>query len=85
MRRLLFAVSLSLFAVLGPASTASACPLCAQANETEENRPKAYMYSILFMMSMPAVIFTGFGIGLYRLHKKHAGEPGDPLDPHSAE
>ena len=51
-----------------------ACPLCAQANETDENRPKAYMYSILFMMSMPAVIFTGFSVGLYRLHKKHAAQ-----------
>ncbi len=80
MRRLLFAVIVSLFAILGPAiNTATACPLCAEANETDENRPKAYMYSILFMMSMPAVIFTGFGIGLYRLHKKHAAQnPGDP-------
>lgn len=53
---------------------AQACPMCAQANEAkqaEENpRPKAYMYSILFMMAMPAMIFTGFGVGLYRLSKK---------------
>jgi hypothetical protein len=26
------------------------------------------------MMSMPALIFTGFGIGFYRMHRKHAPE-----------
>lgn len=47
-----------------------ACPLCKNANETEENLPKAYMYSILFMLAMPATVFTGFGIGFYRLSRK---------------
>ncbi|MDG1895970.1 MAG: hypothetical protein P8J37_13780 [Fuerstiella sp.] len=48
-------------------SSATACPNCKFANETESNRPKAYMYSILFMIGMPATIFTGFGISFYRM------------------
>ena len=28
------------------------------------------MYSILFMMGMPATIFTGFGISFYRMTRK---------------
>ncbi len=33
-------------------------------------RPRAYMYSILFMLSMPATLFTAFGITFYRLSRK---------------
>lgn len=57
------------------ARPASACPMCKVANEENLNlgteaRPKAYMYSILFMLSMPATLFTGFGVTFYRLSKK---------------
>ncbi len=80
MRQFLFALLFGAFLVLGPTTTpAKACPMCAEANKQDDNRPTAYMYSILFMMAMPAVIFTGFGIGLYRLQRKHAnGETGEP-------
>jgi hypothetical protein len=75
MRRLLLAVLLILAVFFGPTiQAAQACPMCAEANKVDDNRPKAYMYSILFMMSMPALIFTGFGIGFYRMHRKHAPE-----------
>lgn len=57
-------------AALGLGSEAMACPNCKFANESESNRPKAYMYSILFMIGMPATIFTGFGVSLYRMTKK---------------
>ncbi|MEO2025744.1 MAG: hypothetical protein ABGZ23_07665 [Fuerstiella sp.] len=57
------------FAAVGM-SAATACPNCKFANETESNRPKAYMYSILFMIGMPATIFTGFGISFYRMTRK---------------
>ena len=69
-RRLLVkaALLIALCGVLG--SEASACPNCKFANESESNRPKAYMYSILFMIGMPATIFTGFGLSFYRLVKK---------------
>ena len=52
-----------------------ACPMCKVAQEDSEDpavaaRPKAYMYSILFMLSMPASLFTFFGVSFYRLSKK---------------
>ena len=52
-------------------ATASACPNCKNANEIDPKRPRAYMYSILFMIGMPATIFTGFGISFYRMTVKH--------------
>ena len=44
--------------------------MCKSANETEDARPRAYMYSILFMLGMPAMMFSGFGIAFYRLSRK---------------
>ena len=62
-------------AALGPAARpAPACPMCSQANETEDKRPQAYQASILFMMSMPAIIAASFGVGLYRLSRKAAAQ-----------
>ncbi len=46
-----------------------ACPMCKEANEADDPRPRAYMYSILFMMSMPALLLAGFGVGLYRISR----------------
>lgn len=60
-------------------SSADACPMCKYANESgsedgsssEENRrPQAYMYSILFMISMPATLMAGFSFSFYRMWKK---------------
>ncbi len=56
-------------------SPAQACPMCAVANEDAQDdvtlaRPRAYMYSILFMLAMPATMFTAFGISFYRLSQK---------------
>lgn len=92
MRRPLLATSIALALMAGSAAApVMACPLCKLANESkqateEENlRPRAYMYSILFMLSMPATLLTGFSFGFYRLWKNHqliAGDqpmPGDDL------
>lgn len=70
-RRLLLTIAILFgLTMLGPAvSTASACPLCKNANETDPDLPRAYMYSILFMLAMPATVLTGFGVGFYRLSK----------------
>lgn len=73
MRRNFFTLVLAAIAFGGAAlatAPALACPMCAQANETEDKRPQAYQASILFMMSMPALIAAGFGIGFYRLSRK---------------
>ena len=54
------------------ASTALACPMCKAANEEDDAKPKAYMYSILFMLAVPATMFTVFGVSFYRLSKSQA-------------
>jgi hypothetical protein len=86
-----FAAAVAIVFVLAAPSAVSACPLCklanesTQASEEENRRPQAYMYSILFMLSMPATLLTGFSFGFYRLWKNHqliAGDqplPGDDL------
>ena len=92
MRRIFVATVLAFAAMSsGPfVSEASACPMCKEANEVDDRRPKAYMYSILFMLAMPASIFTGFGISFYRLSKKQDAinaeilanlEANPPVDP----
>jgi len=67
---------------------AHACPMCQTANESKSGDalPRAYMYSILFMLAVPATMATGFGIGFYRLSKNREQfyVPGDGLvDVHS--
>jgi len=52
------------------APQAAACPNCKAANETDDLRPRAYMYSILFMLGMPVAIFGGFSLGFWRLTQK---------------
>jgi hypothetical protein len=62
-------VIIGLFALLLSAGEAYACPSCRAANATDKHLPLAYQTSILFMLSVPMMIFSGFGIGLYRLNK----------------
>jgi hypothetical protein len=58
--------------VLSLAMTApvSACPMCKLASESSLRQPRAYMFSILFMMGMPMMLTTGFGIAFYRLSRQ---------------
>jgi hypothetical protein len=66
------------------ASAAQACPMCNQSIAEDEMLPHAFMYSILFMLGMPATVFAGFGTLLYvKFRKFHASQPirmaGDDL------
>jgi hypothetical protein len=76
MKRFLTSSTLALALVSGICSVAQACPMCKYANEADQTgehmnrRPNAYMYSILFMLAMPATIFTVFGISFYRLSQQ---------------
>lgn len=81
MKRLLLLTALLLGSFsAGPlVSSADACPMCQFANKNGEKegelseanrRPRAYMYSILFMISMPATIFAGFSFSFYRMWKQ---------------
>ncbi len=71
----------------GLMNTAQACPSCKAANETDARRPRAYMYSILFMLAMPATVFTGFGVSFYRLSRQaqQMAEAGGNADTDSAD
>lgn len=76
-------LAIALASPLCVANVAEACPMCKIANEDAEDpavaaRPKAYMYSILFMLSMPASITTFFGVTFYRMSRRTA-EQGDGL------
>ena len=57
---------------------ATACPSCKAANETNARLPRAYMYSILFMLGMPATVFAGFGISFYRMTRNAAADQSLP-------
>ncbi len=65
----------SLAVLVNIATTANACPMCKIAHEDALDpsvaaRPRAYMYSILFMLAMPAGLATTFGVTFYRLSKQ---------------
>ncbi|RMG40436.1 MAG: hypothetical protein D6725_03445 [Planctomycetota bacterium] len=51
-------------------NVAQACPMCKVATESDARLPRAYMYSILFMLAMPATVFVGFSYGLWRLSRR---------------
>lgn len=68
-------------------TTATACPMCKAANEapqpdgpnaatTDPNlRPRAYMYSIFFMMGMPVVAGGGIALAIRRdVNRAHAAD-----------
>jgi hypothetical protein len=57
-------------------SSAHACPMCSQSIAEEAHLPRAYMISILFMLGMPAAVFTGIGLCIYlKFRKFYAAQP----------
>ena len=54
------------------ASTAFACPMCKAATEEDDAKPRAYMYSILFMLTVPATLFSGVTAGLVVMGRKES-------------
>jgi len=54
------------------AATAHACPMCSQSIAEEDLLPHAYMYSILFMLGMPAMVFGGIGTAIFLKYRKYA-------------
>ncbi|MFO0917795.1 MAG: hypothetical protein U0872_05695 [Planctomycetaceae bacterium] len=47
--------------LLASANSAWACPMCKLALETDDPQPRAYMYSILFMMGTIFTLFMSVG------------------------
>lgn len=65
--------SLMAVAVLAlTAESAMACPMCKAALEEDSRLPNAYQTSILFMLSVPGMIFTTLGVGLVMLGRREA-------------
>jgi hypothetical protein len=56
------------------AAAAQACPMCSQSIAEESLLPHAYMYSIIFMLAMPATVFTGFGTMIFLKFRKFNAE-----------
>jgi uncharacterized membrane protein YadS len=66
------------------AATAHACPMCSQSIAEEDLLPHAYMYSILFMLTMPAMVFGGIGSVIYFKFRKfsaHQAATESPAEP----
>ena len=59
------------------ADVALGCPMCKQAAEEDPRLAEAFATSILFMMSMPFMLVTGFGIAFWRLSKRGGDEGGE--------
>lgn len=66
----LTAALLGLFSTPAVISQAAACPMCKQLNETDNSKPRAYMYSIAFMLAMPAMLISGFGVAFFKMIKR---------------
>ena len=82
MKKLMRIVMMTLAMIMASglmSSEAQACPGCKNANETDTLRPRAYMYSILFMLGMPATVFTGFGVAFYRMSRRAMLEQREQL------
>jgi hypothetical protein len=59
-------------------TAAQACPMCSQSIAEENLLPHAYMYSIIFMLSMPAMVFTGIGSFIFfQFRKASSTVPAD--------
>ncbi|QDT40882.1 hypothetical protein Pan241w_09410 [Gimesia alba] len=67
---LLASALLGLFSSPAVISQAAACPMCKQLNETDDQKPRAYMYSITFMLTMPAILLSGFGVAFYKMNRR---------------
>lgn len=65
--------------LLGVLSTmAEACPTCKEALNGQAkygNLPQAYMWSILFMMSMPFLLLGSFGAYMFMLVRRSRQSP----------
>ncbi len=52
--------------------------MCSQSIAEEDLLPHAYMYSIIFMLSMPAMVFTGVGgFIFFQIRKASAADSKD--------
>src|SRR5215467_4166052 len=80
---------LAVAAIFVSAHKVSACPTCKDAvaaNDPEhEHMVKGYFYSILFMMGMPYLLLSSFGLYMYlevrKARARDAAKAGEPPRP----
>ena len=73
-------------AVFCAGQTAFACPMCKQAAESDPNLPAAFQASILLMLTMPALLLSGFSFAFWRLSKQMpTAEGSQPRDGYTGE
>lgn len=81
LRTICLALAICLLAV----SLCEACPTCkdglASNDPARANMVRGYFWSILFMMSMPFLIFGGWGIYFYRVMRQQARQNANRLEP----
>ena len=70
MKRTLKTIAFGTLVLLSQASSVWACPMCKYALETDDNEPKAYMISILFMMGMITALFSSVTVLLWWISKQ---------------
>jgi hypothetical protein len=80
-------IAVGLIVIFAMAETASACPFCKEAlSSSGGDLVSGFFYSILFMLSMPLMIFTGMGTYFYvlvrraRAAQEAANRPGAAAD-----
>lgn len=56
--------------VSGSLQQASACPMCKAVTEEDDAKPRAYMYSILFMLAVPGTMVGGMVARLVALSRR---------------
>jgi ABC-type dipeptide/oligopeptide/nickel transport system permease component len=72
--RFLSVLALAICGLALVSATAQACPMCSQSIAEEDLLPHAYMYSILFMLGMPATVFGGIGTAIFLKYRKYAAQ-----------
>ena len=72
-RSLMILIAVAGLSLIGPGvQLASACPMCKAAVEEDDRQPRAYMYSILFMLGVPGTMGVGMTVGLVVLGRREA-------------
>ncbi len=69
---LIVAIAFCANLVSGSLQQASACPMCKAATEEDDAKPRAYMYSILFMLAVPGTMVGGMAAGLVAVSRRES-------------
>ncbi|MBI1314243.1 hypothetical protein GC176_23355 [bacterium] len=69
---LIVAIAFCANLISGSVQQALACPMCKAATEEDDAKPRAYMYSILFMLAVPGTMVGGIAARLITLSRRES-------------